>query len=62
MEKNKSFKNKLLPLKMSFGRLGLSFDNPTKDVQQNAEKTSFNVWKEWFFFEKDFLQIFPIDT
>ena len=47
---------------MLFGRLGLSFDNPTKDVQQNAEKISFNVWKGWFFFEKDFLQIFPIDT
>ena len=28
MEKNKKFKNKLLPIKMSFGRLGLSFDNP----------------------------------
>ena len=60
MEKNKSFTNKLLPLKMSFGRLGLSIDNPTKNVQQNAEKTSFNVWKGWFFFEKDFFKYFPL--
>ena len=62
MEKNKSFKNKLLPLKMSFGRLGLSFDNPTKEVQQNAEKFCSTSGKVEFFFKKEFLQNFPIDT
>ena len=47
---------------MSFGRLGLSFDNPTKEVQQNAEKFCSTSKKVEFFFKKEFLQNFPTDT
>ena len=62
MEKNKSFKNKPLPLKMSFGRLGLSFDNPSKDVQKMPKNFVQRLKRLTFFFKKEFLQNFPVDT
>ena len=60
MEKNKSFKNKLLPLKMSFGRLGLSFDNPTKEVQKMPKNFVQRLKRLNFFSKKNFFKIFPL--
>ena len=46
------FKNKLIRVKVSFGCVGLSFDNPAEKIQQNGEKISFNVPKRLIFFSK----------
>ena len=54
------FKNELLPLKMSFGCVGLSFDNPTENFNKTTKKFRSTSEKDDFFSQKNFFKIFPM--